>query len=399
MAELRAGPFPQFVTVPQRRPLTLNLRLGEEVFPVKKTDLLEKLALFQKNPALLSADDYEVKTSVPSADFEKFIGIIEGGPLSVSESTLDSFWRLSEEFGFELLSAASTAFLASNEYFIETAPVLRPRVTIRRGTHSTTYESFKSLDEIVSFAVALKYAGKDSIVVEGMKGKDRLVEKAVEAVYCNTVSDLGLNETTKPFLVLVLWVIQDQLELESIDAMIYCLNRLKEIAPTSFDLARLLLLSQSDVMCRDDFVLTLSNSLKVIAGAVGMLQTENNGRRKEARELLLKLRNTGRFADMGLLEPPIWTYASLPAARPAPTPEKTVSESQSGRIATTVLPETTDNLSWYRRLFLSWFRPQSADTKHSPVSAAVGESAPEAQSRVCDRPLIELPVVDVNWFR
>jgi hypothetical protein len=34
------------------------------------------------------------------------------------------------------------------------------------GHYSTTYDSFKSYDEILSFAIDLKPAGKDSIIVE-----------------------------------------------------------------------------------------------------------------------------------------------------------------------------------------------------------------------------------------
>ncbi|MDR2079670.1 MAG: hypothetical protein LBP74_08125, partial [Treponema sp.] len=102
-------------TIPQRKSSTLNLRLGEEDFSVKKTALLEKLLLFQENPALLSADDYVVKTSVPSEHFEEFIRMIEGLPLTVSELTCHSFWRLSEEFGFLVLANACTAFLVSRE--------------------------------------------------------------------------------------------------------------------------------------------------------------------------------------------------------------------------------------------------------------------------------------------
>jgi hypothetical protein len=389
---------------PQRRPLTLNLRLGEEIFPVKKTDLLEKLALFQKDPALLSSDDYEVKTNVPSADFEDFLRIVEGGPLSVSEATCDSFWRLSEEFGFEFLSAACTAFLASKEYFIETAPVLRPRVTITVRTRSRTYESFKSFDEIVSFGLDLIYADNDSIVVEGMKGKDRLMEKAIESVYCNTVSDIGLSEATKPFLSLVLWEIQDQLQWDNIDAMIYCMNRLNEIAPTAFDKARLLLLSQSDLICRDDFVLTATKTSKFIVRAIDMLEAENNGRWKEAKDLLGKLRNTGRFAPIGPLGPPLWTNPGTPEQIDSDAGldlslENTVTNTRSRAV-----PIPANKPSWFRRLFASWFGSQSAGV-NSPDSAGVGESTPvprdwpDRLSWLYGRRVIELPVVDINWFK
>jgi hypothetical protein len=168
------------------------------------------------------------------------------------------------------------------------------------------------------------------------------------------------------------------------------------MAPTSFDQPRRLLLSQSNLIYRDYFELTLSRDSRIVVGAVVMLLTETNWRKKKARELLLRLRNTGRFADMDLLGPPIWTYANVPAAGLASTPEKTVPESMNGRVAPSVLPETTDNPSGSRKLFMSWFR--------SPVSVAVGESRsgpshfPNERSGVCGRPLIELPVVDIKWF-
>jgi hypothetical protein len=401
-------------------PSTLNLRLGNEIFPVKKAVLFKKLGLFQMNPSLLGAEDYEVKATVPGSDFEKFVRIVEGGPLFVSESTLDSFCCLSQEFDFELLSAACTAFLASKDCWgpprtavaSETAAV-RPRVTIRKGNYSATYESLKSYKEIVYFGIDLGQADQGGIVIEGMNETNCVIEKAVEVVYGNTVSDLGLSETTKPFLALVLWVLHDWLSGESIDAMIYCLNRLNEIAPTTFDKARLLFLSQADNLCSDDFGMDATESWGIVHDAIGLLQTERNGRRKEAKELLRKLKNTGRFeSSLGepdwarKFSPTAWSTRTLASAEcpagkdpstigtdgslRASSQMKTGSEAESGGVRINPVTGTPDKPSWLRRLFMSWFRPRSADMKHAPV---------QFSRAVCDQPQIKYPVVDISWFK
>jgi hypothetical protein len=396
---------------------TLNLRLGEEIFPVKKTVLFKKLLLFQENPALLSADDFQVKTSVPSEHFEGFVRIIEGEPPCVSEFTCDSFWRLSEEFRFEFLAAACTAFLASKEYFVETASVLRPRVTITVGTQSTTYESLKSYDEIRSFALDLTKRGKDCIVIEGMKGKGNLIQTAVEAVYGNTVSDLGLTETTKPFLAMALWEIQSRVNWDSIDTMIYCLNRLNEMAPSAFDKAKILLLSQSDRICRDDYQMNPMKDSIVIMDAIEMLKTEKNGRMNEAQELLAQLRKTGRFAS--LLGEPYGTggpdSAHLSALRLAVGNPNAFGEDGSLTVATPQKADTRvqgcgvpgDKPSWFRRLFVSWFRPQSVHDMYAPIPVPGLQGGPVVFP--CDiggsggftgaPPPITRPVVDINWFK
>jgi hypothetical protein len=385
--------------VPERR-RSLNLRLGGEIFPVKKTVLLEKLALFQENPTLLGADDYEVKACVPSVHFQRFITMIEGGPVSVSESTCASFWQLSDEFGFEFVSAACTAFLTSRE----TALAVRPRVTITVGNYSATYESFKSYDEIVSFAIQLKHAEKDGIVVERMDKSVCTMEKAVEAVYWNTVSDLGLSEATKPFLALVLWEIHDWIHWESIDAMIYCLNGLNEMAPTAFDKAKILLLSQSDYICRDDYVFKWGENSRVVSNAIALLKSEKNGRRKEARALLRKMRNTGRFA--GLLGEPSRAEEMTPASGRAWEREETASESHDGGVPISVLPGTPDRPSWLQRLFVSWFRPPSVSARFAPMSIAMEQRYLSLFSRSVGAPdgfpglqPNGLRAVDINWFK
>jgi hypothetical protein len=270
------------------------------------------------------------------------------------------------------------------------------------------------------------------------------MEKAVETVYCNTVSDLGLSDATRPFFALILWEIQQQLEWASIDTTIYCLNRLHEIAPTGFDKARLLLLSQSDCICRDDYVYGPGENSIVILYATDMLQAERNGQQKEAGKLLRHLRNTGRFImllgepdrieedsptsvsdstevsdDCLVIENPSafgndssWTLA---------TAEKRDSERQSGGSPIPVSEKTADKPSWFRRLFMSWFPAPSVCVKgrgsvrdlYAPSSVPVRQGGrvvfpwdvggsdgfSDAPPSVCDRPPTARPVVDINWFK
>jgi hypothetical protein len=166
-----------------------------------------------------------------------------------------------------------------------------------------------------------------------------------------------------------------------------------------------LLLSQADVLCRDDFLLVLNQSFRPIVAAIHMLQAENNGRRKEAQKLLLKLGNTGRFANLGLLMPRIRPRRNMTAAQSVEESEKAVSESQSAGAPADMVPLTPDSRPWYRRLFASLFHQQSADRNDSPPSAAVEQSAPglgrpkSEMSLACGQPLVELPVIDINWFK
>jgi hypothetical protein len=88
----------------------------------------------------------------------------------------------------------------------------------------------------------------------------------------------------------------------SIDATIYCLNELNKIAPTELDKARLLIVSQCDPDCHEGFLPQPKAYWKVIGYALLMLRREKNGQRKEAMELLDRLKSTGRYT--ALLEPP-----------------------------------------------------------------------------------------------
>jgi hypothetical protein len=58
---------------PKRPSLNLNFKVSGKIFSVKKSLLVEKLALFQTDPSLLSAEDYKVKTQVPESVFAEFL--------------------------------------------------------------------------------------------------------------------------------------------------------------------------------------------------------------------------------------------------------------------------------------------------------------------------------------
>jgi hypothetical protein len=289
---------------------TLDLKLRRKIFPVMKTRLLEKLALFYKSPGLLASDHYKVRSQVPMEDFKEFIRFIEGAPITVSELTYGSFSRLAKEFGFDQLSEACTAFLESRARGCapeaNTAPVEREsdskavkrRVTITVKKRSFTYEALSSIDEIHAFANDLIMAREHGIVVEGFGDSgDRLVETAVEAVYRNTVESFSENYPTNPFLGLTLWEIQKILYSSHINASIYCLNRLIEMAPTAVDKARLLLLSQCDANCYGSFVPLPTADWGVIGDAINLLKYDKNGKREEALKLLDTLRRAGLYGN------------------------------------------------------------------------------------------------------
>jgi hypothetical protein len=80
---------------PKRPSLNLNLNVCGKIFSVKKSQLLEKLGLFQIDISLLNAD-YEVKTQVPESVFAEFVQMIEGGDITVSEETWKPLKLLSE---------------------------------------------------------------------------------------------------------------------------------------------------------------------------------------------------------------------------------------------------------------------------------------------------------------
>jgi hypothetical protein len=270
---------------------------------VKKSQLFQKLGLFRDSPALLGEFDYEVKSRVRPRHFEAFLDIVEGGPLVVSESTRKSFSLLAEEFGFDELSVACREFVTAGDTEIsdeksrsvEVAPVKRPRVSIISDYHFATYESFHSYDEIVAFTRDLVAAEEKDILIDGITADDLLVEKAVETLYSNTVADFADNRPKNPFLALTLWRLFRGLYSRDTNSCIYCLNLLDKMAPTAFDKARLLLLSQCDSGSYGDFIPLPTAEWEIIDDAIAMLRHERSGKTDEARQLLQKLSDTGRY--------------------------------------------------------------------------------------------------------
>jgi hypothetical protein len=299
------------MTSPRRRKSpTLSLKLGEETFRVERKNLFENLGLFQENPSLLSASDYEVRTPVPRDVFAAFVSIIEGGPITLSEENYESFGLLSLEFRFKALSDACFAFMELvksrervKDSSSEGAVSVRNEVKIGVGHGVTIYseEGFKrwevlrSMDEVDYFVSDLKYSKRRDIVIDGMPGQHRVVEKAVAAVYSNTAADLPDDETHKGFLLLILQKLQALLCRWSMESCVYCLHRAHAIAPTGFDQARLMLLSQCDPACPDEFVPLPNANWDTIESLILMLQKEKNGKAKEANQLLRKLEESGRY--------------------------------------------------------------------------------------------------------
>jgi ribosome-associated translation inhibitor RaiA len=105
---------------PKRPSLNLNFKVSGKAFSVKKSQLLEKLGLFQADGSLLNAEDYEVKTKVPESVFAEFVQMIEGGKITVSEETWKPLKLLSEEFDCEILANECAAVAKSHSLDFQT---------------------------------------------------------------------------------------------------------------------------------------------------------------------------------------------------------------------------------------------------------------------------------------
>jgi hypothetical protein len=301
------------MTAVSRRLPTLNLIFGEEIFPVKKVDLYENLGVFQEDDSVLGAEEYKVRSQVRLSVFRDFVCIIESGRITVSEENCVSLGFLSDEFRFEALSNACKAFIASRGQtlecsgnaelsFVESVGCERNvnpvrRVTLTIGTSSRTYTVLRSMKEARRFACDLPKANKRGIAIEGIDACERPVEKAVEVMYANTVAYFGDDDRNRPFFVSILWVIRRELGGAGINATIYCWNLLNEIAPTGFDKARFLLLSQCDLTSPDDFVPLTNANAVIVQEAIEMLRKEKNGETEKANALLLRLKAVGRYAN------------------------------------------------------------------------------------------------------
>jgi hypothetical protein len=283
-------------------PHIFNFKHEETIFPVDQTCVLDNLGLFQRQCGLLTFDPYEVQSRVSRAVFAAFAKMVEGGPIIISEENLASFRLLAEEFEFEDLSAECDLLTAAHEPLspitelsVHKEVSVGPghRVTITVNGCRKTYGAFRSLREVKRFSRGLADSKEMRIKIEGVVGNDRLVEKAVRAVYANTVASLGENDTKKPFLASILWELRGWLHGWNIDSAIYCLNELHRMAPTGFDKARLLLLSQCKDVSRDDFVPRPNADRDIIIDAIGLLTEDKNQEREDADRLLQKLKVIG----------------------------------------------------------------------------------------------------------
>jgi hypothetical protein len=295
---------------------TLNLKVGNRIFPVKKT-ILEKLGLFQKNPSLLRADQYEVQTEVSLFVFGAFVYILEGGPTILSEETVKPFQLLAAEFGFESLSEKCATFLAPHSHSaeIEAFQAGRSGVTLTVQDKSIRYEVLRSLAEIKQFASDLIETKECGIVIDGIDSSDRPMENAVATVYFNTEASLPDASTKRPFLALILWVIGKQVYRCTIDTVRYCFNLLDSIAPTGFEKAQLLLLSQCEPDCPNDFVPVQMADWSVIFDAIQMLREQKYRTGEDARALLQRLQENERYERMnwiGRSRPVHWKMVRSP---------------------------------------------------------------------------------------
>jgi hypothetical protein len=281
--------------------------MGEESFVVKKTALLKRVGLFQCNPSLLLPEEYEEKTRVPPLCFSSFVDIVRGAPIAVSVENCESFRLLGEEFGFEALLAKCTEFEANRDRPLTEAELfdlalenLGPghRVTITTPRGSRTYETLTCATEITSFAFSLSDTNEKGIVIDGIEGKDRIVEKAVAVVCSNTAAHLQDSNTKDPFLAFMLWKLQNSLYFLCINSVRYCLRRLHQMAPTAFEKARLLILSQCDPDSPGEFKQFPKAHCDVINDAIIMLKNEKGARSAEARALPSVLKNMPEYSQL-----------------------------------------------------------------------------------------------------
>jgi TPR repeat protein len=137
-----------------RRPSkpSLNLRAAEAVFSVKKTDLLERLGLFQENPSLLKAEEYEVQTRVPLSVLESFVRMVVGGPTTGSDESLLSFRLLCEEFLFKALSEECAAF--SDRSLAKRLSALEERILFLERKSATVTSAVQSVSGKMTFLEA-----------------------------------------------------------------------------------------------------------------------------------------------------------------------------------------------------------------------------------------------------
>jgi hypothetical protein len=286
----------------------IQIKVGEAVFSFNKEHLIGASGVFQHCYDLFSDGEYELETQVSPEVFQAFMDCVCDASLPISTENCKSFWFLADEFGIDRISKRCDLIMESQpqvlpEVKLPARPSVRRevevgpghRVILKMGDDTETYVALCSPQEIESFVFGLKITEEKNIEIEGIDGRDRPVEKAVAAVYANVVATFPENRLKRQNLAMILWKLQRRLSQLSIGSMIYCLNRLNEIAPTTFEKAQLLLLSQCNPLYPDKFIQLPNADEIMIRDAVRMLQHEKNGRKDDADQLLSGLKNTGRY--------------------------------------------------------------------------------------------------------
>jgi hypothetical protein len=287
---------------PPKRCPTLNLNLGGKIFPVKKTVLYGKCGLFQDNPSLLGSSEYEVQTKVSAPIFSDFVRIFEGVPIEVSATNFESFRLLAKEFDFERLSKKCAAFSASHPHVSESSAKAGvsegeslPCVMIIAKNGRRGYDVLRSLEEIREFVIRLRKAYEGGIVIDGIDGGEDVVEQAIATVHSNSLTTLRAGDDRNNFSVLFFWELCMTLSSYDIDSWRYCLNQLHEIAPSSVDVARHLLMSHCDPRHPDDFVPVQKPDRGIAGSAIRLLRNEKNGKNDERMNILQVLKAHGRY--------------------------------------------------------------------------------------------------------
>jgi TPR repeat protein len=94
--------------------LTLSPDQTSVQFTVRKAVLIDKLGLFQADPALLSSSEYCVRSSVTHEAFVAFVRFLQGAPFSVDRSNVACLRLLTHEFGWDELSDICDSFEKSS---------------------------------------------------------------------------------------------------------------------------------------------------------------------------------------------------------------------------------------------------------------------------------------------
>jgi hypothetical protein len=248
-----------------------------------------------------------VQTRVPLRVFTVFISAVQGGSFTLSEGNCEFLRLLAEEFRFKDLSVQCSEFLGlqcpsdglseEESVSVDEEPLPLVRITVKK--RSRTFETLDSFEEMKDFAIFLSDAKAKDIAIDGVEGTDHIVEKAIATVYTNTAASmLDTDAGKKPHLALILWTMHMFMDSARVTAITYSLNRLNALAPTGFEKARLLLISQCHPSRPCGFRPGGDADWYVIGNATLMLETEKNGQKASAKQLLEKLKSTGRYSSV-----------------------------------------------------------------------------------------------------